>query len=155
MSKEKKKSEVEQEPKQLDLEIKEPVKNKFYKAKGKFDLAVLKLEVIKFLKDPLVWIMLVFGVVMIAFQMNLILKNIDTIPKYVPLFRFYLAPKNILVEAKYIYLIPVLTGIIVLISAIFVSRNYNREKYLTKILLVSTIIAELFLSVTLVQTIRF
>ena len=155
MSKEsKKKTEKEIEPKQLGLEIKEPAKNKFYKAKRKFDFAVLKLEVIKFLKDPLVWAVLVFGIVMIAFQVNLIFKNINSIPKYVPLFRFYIAPKNMLVESKYIYIVPILTGVIVLISMIFVSKNYNREKHLTKILLVSTIIAILFLSFTLVQSIK-
>jgi len=155
MSKEKKKDKKEIEPKQLDLEIKEPAKNKFYKAKGKFDSAVLKLEVVKFLKDPLVWVVLVFGITMIAFQIDIISKQINTIPKYIPLFRFYLAPKNILVESKYIYTVPITTGITVLISMIFVSRNYNREKNLTKILLVSTIIAILFLSITLVQIIRF
>ena len=91
---------------------------------------------------------------MIAFQVNLIFKNINSIPKYVPLFRFYIAPKNMLVESKYIYIVPILTGVIVLISMIFVSKNYNREKHLTKILLVSTIIAILFLSFTLVQSIK-
>jgi len=151
----KKKVQEVEEPKQLDLDIKEPLSNKFYKAKRQFDFAVLKLEVIKFLKDPLVWALIVSGVILLFFQTNTIQQNFTEMPQYVPLFKFYLSSKDILASRKYIYAIPIISGCMVLITIFLVSRNYNREKNLTKILLVSTIMCILFLTIILLQIIRF
>jgi len=151
----KKKVQEVEEPKQLDLDIKEPLSNKFYKAKRQFDFAVLKLEVIKFLKDPLVWALIVSGVIFLLFQTNLIHQNIAEMPQYVPLLKFYLSSKDIIVPIIYIYSIPIMSGIMITVSIFFVSKNYNREKNLTKILLASTIISILFLTIILLQIIRF
>ena len=154
MSKKRKKTTKQEETKQLDLEIKEPFKNKFYKAKRKFDFALLKLEVIKFLKDPLVWATLIISVIMILFQIQMILRYLNSTPTYLPIFKFYTALKKELIESKYLYLFPILSGLILLLSMLFISRNYNREKNLTKLLLVAALLATLLLSITLVQLIR-
>lgn len=154
MAKKKEKIVEQEEPKQLDLEIKEPFKNKFYKAKRKFDFAVLKLEVIKFLKDPLVWATLMISIIMIVFQIEMILRNLNNIPTYLPIFKFYTSVKKGLIESKYLYIFPGLSALILLLTMMFVSRNYNREKNLTKLLLTATLVATLLLSVTLIQLIR-
>lgn len=147
----KKMQEEEVESKQLDLEIEEPFKNKFYKAKRKFDTAVLYLEVRKFLKDPLVWAVLIIGGVLIYYQIDTIKQIFDTLPKYLPILRFYTSPSKQLIEAKYIYIIPILTGVLPLISMAFISRNYNREKNLVKLLLVSSLIFAIFLTIALLN----
>jgi len=82
-----------EEPKQLNLDIKEPFKNKFYKAKRNFDFAVLKLEVIKFLKDPLVWSVIIWGGCLSLFQINSIITNIEKLPTLIPLFKFFNSPR--------------------------------------------------------------
>ena len=148
-----KKTKIEQkeEVKQLDLEIKEPFKNKFYKAKREFDTAVLQLEVRKFLKDPLVWAVIVISSILIYFQVHIITKNIDTLPTMLAVFKFYVSPAKRLFETKYIYLFPILSGAIFLISIFFISRNYNREKNLVKLLLISTLLLTIFLTVILIN----
>lgn len=148
------KKNVKEEPKQLGLDIKDPFKNKLYKAKREFDFAVLKLEVIKFLKDPLVWAVIVFGVILIAFQVNLIFHKFESLPSLIPLFKFYSFPKDILTRKEYIYSIPSLSTLIALSTLILVSQNYNKEKSLTKILLICALVSTFFLSIILVQIIK-
>lgn len=147
----KKKRTEQEEVKQLDLEIKEPFKNKFYKAKREFDTAVLQLEVRKFLKDPLVWAVLVISIILIYFQVQTILNNLKVLPTYLPILRFYSFPSKQLIETKYIYLLPILSGSLLIIPMIFISRNYNREKNLVKLLLVSVLISVIFLTVILIN----
>lgn len=147
----KKKAEQIEEVKQLDLEIKEPFKNKFYKAKREFDTAVLQLEVKKFLKDPLVWGVLVISIILIYFQVQSILNNFEALPTYLPIFKFYSSPAKQLIETKYIYLFPGLSGLLLLVSMVFISRNYNREKNLVRLLLVATIIFVIFLTIVLIN----
>ncbi len=146
-----KKLEQKEEVKQLDLEIKEPFKNKFYKAKRNFDTAVLYLEVRKFLKDQLVWALIVIGGLLTYYQVNMSIERIDTLPKYIPILQFYTSPSKQLIETKYIYLIPAITGTILLLSMVLISRNYNREKNLVKLLLVSTLIFVIFLTIILIN----
>jgi len=145
---------LEEQAKQLDLDIKEPFKNKLYKAKREFDFAVLKLEVIKFLKDPLVWAVIVFGVSLIGFQIYLILLKFENLPTLIPLFKFYTFPKDILTQKVYIYSIPSISVLISLSTLFLVSQNYNKEKSLTKILLICALISTFFLSIILVQIIK-
>lgn len=149
----KKKKTEQEEVKQLDLEIKEPFKNKFYKAKREFDTAVLQLEVRKFLKDPLVWAVLVITVILIYFQVQSILNNLGVLPTYLPILRFYLFPSKQLIETQYVYLFPFLSGFLLIISMFFISRNYNREKNLVKLLLIAVLISEIFLTTTLINLI--
>lgn len=155
-SKKKKKGVVEQEEqyKQLGLEIEEPFKNKFYKVKRDFDDVVIKLEVVKFLKDPLVWATFMIALITILFQVHTISTKIDTLPRYLPIFRFYMKAENILAATETIYIFPILSTLIVAISLLFVSRNYSREKYLTKLLFTSIIIAIISLTIILVTLVK-
>ena len=147
----KKKGQQNEEVKQLDLDIKEPYKNKFYKLKRDFDTTVLQLEVIKFLKDPLVWAMFVISAILIYFQIQTILENIQTLPTYLPILRFYTSPTKQLIETKYLYAFPVLSASLLVVSTFFISKNYNREKNLVKLLLVSTLILVIFLTIALIN----
>lgn len=148
----KKKKKIEKEEvKQLDLEIKEPFKNKFYKAKREFDTAVLQLEVRKFLKDPLVWAVIVISVILIYFQIESILNNFEKLPSYLPILKFYSSASKQLIETRHIYIFPILSGLILLASMIVISRNYNREKNLVKLLLTGTLISTLFLTIVLIN----
>ena len=150
------KDEIEssKEPKQLDLDIKEPFKNKLYKAKRNFDFAVLRLEVIKFLKDPLVWSVIICGFSLSIFQINLIMSNIGKMPTLIPLLKFYNSPLDILSPKEFLYTIPSLCIFITLLTLFSVSRNYNREKSLSKILLICSSASTIFLSIILIQLIK-
>ena len=97
MKKVSKKGKTEEEQyKQLDLEIEEPFKNRFYKIKKDFDDVIIKLEVVKFLKDPLVWAALMAFLILTLYQVYIISTNINSLPTSLPIFKFYINPKNIL-----------------------------------------------------------
>lgn len=147
----KKTKEKTEEVKQLDLDIKEPFKNRFYKAKRKFTTTVLILEVRKFLKDPLVWALLVISIFLIYFQIMSILRVFEDLPSSIPILAFYSTPSKQLIEKDFIYIIPALSVFFLLVAIIFISRNYNRERNIVKLLLVSMLIFVLFLTISLIK----
>ncbi len=154
MSKKRKVHQKEEQAKQLDLEIKEPFKNKFYKAKRQFDTTVLHLEVRKFFKDPLVWAVLVISLVMIASQIFSIEKSFSSMPKLLPIFKYFASAKKELVDKELIYIYPGISILVLVTTLLFVSKNYNREKYLSRLLLVSALVCIVFLSIIMFDLIK-
>jgi ABC-type multidrug transport system permease subunit len=154
MKREKKKKEPQEESKQLDLGIKEPFKNRFFKIKRSVDFAILRFEVRKFLKDPLVWATLVISLVLIAQQMSIILENFSTFPVYVPIFRHFLSAENKLAQKDYIFIFPLISLITLLLSMFFTSRYYNNEKKLTRLLLFSSLLSSISQSLILIDLVN-
>jgi ABC-type multidrug transport system permease subunit len=154
MKREKSKKEPQEESKQLDLGIKEPFKNRLFKIKRSIDFAVLRFEVRKFLKDPLVWATLVIGLVLIAQQVYLILENLSDLPVYVPIFRYFLSAEEKLTQKDYIFIFPLISIITLLLSMLFTSRYYNNEKKLTRLLLFSSLLSSISQSLILIDLIN-
>jgi len=154
MKREKSKKEPQEESKQLDLGIKEPFKNRLFKIKRSIDFAVLRFEVRKFLKDPLVWATLVIGLVLIAQQVYLILENLSDLPVYVPIFRYFLSAEEKLTQKDYIFIFPLISIITLLLSMLFTSRYYNNEKKLTRLLLFSSLLSSISQSLILIDLVN-
>jgi hypothetical protein len=152
----KKEKEVQQdEIKQLDLGIKEPLKNKFFKIKGEIDLAILQFEVRKFLKDPLVWASIIISIVLITQQIYLISNNYTSLPVYIPVYRYFISIPRKLVEREYIIIFPIISIIASILSLIFTSRYYNSERLLTKFLLFGLILCNISQTVILIDLVKF
>ncbi|MHC1716566.1 MAG: hypothetical protein AB9915_01540 [Candidatus Dojkabacteria bacterium] len=155
MKKEKEKKPLEEkEVQQLGLGIKEPFKNKFYNIKRKVDYVILKFEVKKFLKDPLVWATLVISLVMIASQILLIQKNFSSLPTYLPIFQTFVVVTSKLVPKELIYIYPCISAVIFLFGTTVISNYYNREKSLTKILLFTILFTCISQSIILIDLVR-
>lgn len=150
----KKKKKKEQKPKQLDLGMKDPFKNKFLKLNNSLQLALLKFEVKKFLKDPLVWATFVVGLVLVAQQIYLIFINLDSLPTYLPIFRYFISVPQKLTAKDYIIIFPTISTIALLLSFLFTSRYYNSEKSLTKVLLFSSLLCTISQSLILIDLIN-
>jgi hypothetical protein len=140
---------------QLNLGIKEPFKNKFLKIKRSIDFAILKFEVRKFLKEPLLWACLVICIVLIGHQVYLILENLDNLPMYLPIFRHFLVIPRKLVVKDFIVVFPIVSSVALILSLVFTSRYYNNERVLTKFLLFVSLLCTLSQSVILIDLIRF
>jgi hypothetical protein len=140
---------------QLDLGIREPFKNRFFKIKRDIDLAILKFEVRKFLKDPLLWASLVIGLVLIGHQVYLIIENLDNLPVYLPIFRHFIVISKKLVVKDYIIVFPIISSIALILSLVFTSRYYNSDKILTKFLLFASLLCIVSQSIILIDLIRF
>ncbi len=154
MKREKSKKEPQEESKQLNLGIKEPFKNRFFKIKRSVDFAVLRFEVRKFLKDPLVWATLTIGLVLIAQQIYLIFVNLSNLPRYVPIFRYLLSAEAKLTQKDYIFIFPLISLIALLLSLFFTSRYYNNEKKLTRLLLFSSLLSSISQSLILIDIVN-
>ena len=150
----KKKRKQEEKEKQLDLGIKEPFKNRFFKIKRSIDFAILKFEVRKFLKDPLVWATLIITVVLIAQQIYFISTNLAQLPVYVPVFRYFISIPSKLVVKDYIIIFPTISVVGLLLSFLFTSRYYNSEKALTKILLFTSLLCTISQTLILIDLIN-
>lgn len=150
----KKDKQEKDESKQLDLGIKEPFKNRFFKIKRSIDYAILKFEVRKFLKDPLVWAILVVSLVLIGQQAYIISTNIERLPTYIPVFRHFISIPRKLSTRDHIILFPTISVITLLLSFIFTSRYYNSEKKLVKILLFTSLLCTLSQSLILIDLIK-
>ena len=150
----KKKEERKEKNEQLGLGIKEPFKNKFFKIKGSIDLAILKFEVKKFLKDPLVWAAFSISSVLIAQQIYLIVTKLPDLPRYIPIFKYFISISNKLAVKDYIILFPTVSVIALLLSFLFTSRYYNSEKILIKFLLFSSILCTISQTLILIDLIN-
>jgi hypothetical protein len=150
----KKKRQEKDESKQLDLGIKEPFKNRFFKIKRSIDFAILKFEVRKFLKDPLIWGVLVVSTVLIVQQIYLIVVNLERLPSYIPLFRYFISIPQKLSLKDNIILLPTISAVGLLLSFVFTSRYYNSEKKLIKILLFSSLLCTISQTLILIDLIK-
>lgn len=146
-----KKTVKEEEYKQLGLDIKEPFSNRFYKIKRKFDDTVLKFEILKFLKDPILWAMLVIGVILILYQIYSIQKNYDTLPQYLPIYRYFIVVRDKLVEKKHIWIYPIISISVLIPSFFVVPTNYNKEKSLIKLLMIVVLLCIIAQTIILVE----
>lgn len=151
----KKNSPKEEEISQLDLGIKEPFKNKLFKIKRNIDYAILRFEVKKFLKDPLVWAAFVISITLILQQVLLIYKNIETLPVYIPIFRYFISIPKKLIEKEFIFIFPIISVLSFVISFIFTSRYYNSEKALTKFLLFGLMLCTISQTIILIDLVKF
>lgn len=155
MSKDKgKKPNKKEEIKQLDLDIKEPFKNKFFKIKGKADFLLLKFEVKKFLKDPLLWATITISLVMILTQLLLLRENYESLPTYLPIFKTYITLTSKLVVKEYLLVYPTISITTLLLGSIAESNYYNREKSLTKIILFAVLAISLSQTIILIDIIK-
>ncbi|NMC09177.1 hypothetical protein GYA44_02510 [Candidatus Microgenomates bacterium] len=148
------KQQKEEKIEQLGLGIKEPFKNKFFNIKRKFDFFLLKFEVKKFLKDPLVWCVVVISIVMILTQLYLLKENYYDLPTYLPIFKTFVTLTSKLVSKEYILAYPVISASVLLLGMIVVSNYYNREKSLTKMILFAIFFTCIAQSIILIDLIR-
>jgi len=139
---------------QLGLKIKEPLKNKYFKIKGKTDSLLTQLEVRKFLKDIFFWFVLVISLLMTAYQIYLIVLNINNLPSLLPILRYNIASSAKLTSKTYLVMYPIISLISVGIATFLVTKVYNREKFLTKLLLLTALLCSISMTVSLIQLIN-
>ncbi len=131
----------EEKTKQLDLGIKDPFKNKIYKIKGKTDNLLLQFEVRKFFKDPFFWFVMAFSLVMLAQQIYWIQTHISQFPTLTPILNYNLSADTRLLPKEYLYIFPSISIFSIIISTIITARNYNKEKMLSKLVLLCGFLA--------------
>lgn len=146
-------SKPQEDATQLDLGMKEPLKNKYYTVKGKADKLLLQIEVRKFLKDSFFWFVTIISVILIVQQVLIIRENIPMTPSQIPLLNYNLLTVNKLIPRIYIYMLPFISSISLIVGEFFVIRYFNKEKSLTKFLLLAILLVTISSSIVLIELI--
>ncbi len=131
----------EEQIKQLDLGIKDPFKNKIYKIKGKTDNIILQFEVRKFFKDPFFWFVIVSSLVMLAQQIYWVITHFSQFPTLTPILNYNLSAGVRLLPKEFLYIFPSISLFSIIISTIITSKYYNKEKMLSKLVLLCSLLA--------------
>jgi len=141
----------EEKVKQLDLGIKDPFKNKIYRIKGKTDNIILQFEVRKFFKDPFFWFVIVFSLVMIAQQIYWIQTNISQFPSLTPILNYNLSSDTRLLPKYFLYIFPSISLFSIIVSTIVTARYYNKEKMLSKLVLLCGLLTSISGTIMLIH----
>jgi len=152
MSKRPKKKEPKK--KQLNLGLKQSPFNILTKHKEKFELFRAKWDTKRYTKSTWVWFSIVISISLITTQIVVIQEKIKSLPKQIPLFQFYIDNTQRLASSTLIYLIPTISVIILLLGIIFSNKYYNKERVLSNFLLLTTLLATLIMSVSLIRLIN-
>lgn len=151
MKRVKKQKAPKQEEKQLDLGMKDPFKNKILKIKGKTDTMLLQFEVKKFLKDAFYWFIIVSNSVLLIQQGLWLHENIGKFPSLTPVLNYNLDAELRVTNKYFLYIFPMITLIGIIIGIIVTVKYYNKEKMLTKFILLCTLLASVSGSIMLIQ----
>ena len=131
---------------QLDFGLKNPPQNIYFKYKDQYELWLSKLETRRFLKDVLMWFVLILSISLITTQVYTI-QTTNNIPTIVPIFNYYFTLAKRLSASEWIYLYPSI-GIFTLIFGLYFSnRYYHKERDLSKLLLISILLTNVSLCV--------
>jgi len=136
----------EKKEKQLDFGLKNPPQNIYYKYKDQYELWLSKLETHRFIKDLLVWFVLIMSISLITTQIYTIL-NLEILPTRIPVLNYFFTLSLRLVDSNWIYLYPSLSILSLILGFLFANKYYHRERELSKTLLVVILLTTLSLSV--------
>lgn len=147
------KKEKKEEFKQLNLDIKEPFSNKYFKIKGAFDRKIISLEVLKFLKDPLLWAVIVIGGIFTLHQAYMIYSNYSSLPTLLPILKYFITPKEQLASKDLLYIYPSISGVSIILTLILTPKYYNRERNFVKLLMTCCLLCCIAQSIILIDLI--
>ncbi|MDX9738770.1 MAG: hypothetical protein RBT33_00190 [Candidatus Dojkabacteria bacterium] len=140
------KDKKEKKEKQLDFGLKNPPQNIYYKYKDQYELWLSKLETRKFTQDILTWFVLIISTSLIFTQIYSI-ETVESLPTRIPVFNYFFTLSMRLVDSNWIYVYPAIGVLLLLVGTYYANRYYHREKELSKVLLITILLANLSLSV--------
>jgi len=142
------------ENEQLNLKLKESPLNFLAKFKNCIELSIAKWSIKRYTKSTWVWFTIVISVSLIITQLYTIQEKFISLPTKIPLFQIYVDINKTLTETVYIYLIPVISVLILVIGIIFSNKHYNKERNLANTLLLSMFLSVLIITIALIRLIN-
>lgn len=135
------KKEKKPREKQLDLGLKESPKNIFYKIRTKISRFLIRFEIKEFLKNPFTWLVIILSLGFIATQWYILKNNISGYPQNLPIWQNQAISEKKIAGKEYLYTFPIVSASILFLGSLFSNIFYYKEKYLSKILLFSVLLA--------------
>ncbi len=145
---------TEEKNKQLNLKLKHSLFNGLAKYKERFELSRAQWDIKRYTKSSWVWFTIILSLSLLITQLYTIQESISLLPKQIPIFQIYVDSNQTLAPTKYIYFIPTLSAIIIIVGIIFSNKYYNQEKDLSNTLLWVMFLANLVITVSLIRLIN-
>jgi hypothetical protein len=139
---------------QLNLKLKQSPFNKIAKYKERFELFRAHWDIRRYTKSTWVWFTIILSFSMLLTQIYTIRRNISILPKEIPLFRIYVSADSTLAPTAYIYIIPILSLLMILVGIIFSNKYYNKQRNLSNTLLWTMFLSNLILTLSLIRLIN-
>lgn len=127
--------------KQLDLGLKGSPKNLFFKFRSKLSRFLIRFEIKEFLRNPFTWFVIILSLSFIITQTYILVNNISSYPEKLPVWQNQISLSKRLSEKNSLYIFPVISSSILLLGILFSNIFYHREKFLSKILLLTIILS--------------
>jgi hypothetical protein len=143
-----------QDNNQLDLELKESPLNSIAKYKERFELFRAKWDIRRYTKSSWVWLTIILSISLLVTQLYTIQERISRLPKQIPLLQIYVDSNKTLVSTNFIYLAPVISGLIIIAGIFFSNKYYNKERELSNTLLWTMFLGNLIIAVALIRLIN-
>lgn len=140
---------------QIQMQLDEPLSNKYYKVKGKFYFISKYLEIKSYFRNPWVWCFIILTITTIVIQAYYLKTNLDTLPDKIPLLTMYHNLERRLFDKAYLITLPVTSGLLLLVSIITGTRVFYTNKLLSIFTLLLCLIASSVLTYALVKIISF
>ena len=137
--------------KQLDLGLKQSPFNTITKHKERFNLFRARWDTRRYTKSTWVWFVIVISISLITTQIVTIQENIELLPTQIPLYQFFIDNTLRLTSSKYIYFIPGISGFLFVVSILFSNKYYNKERSLSNLLLLTSLLSILIMTISLIR----
>lgn len=123
--------------KQLDLGLKGSPKNLFYKFRSKLSNFLIRFEIKEFLRNPFTWFVIILSLSFITTQIYILVNNISSFPEKLPVWQNQISLSKRLSEKTSLYAFPTISSSILVLGIFLSNISYHKEKFLSKILLLS------------------
>jgi hypothetical protein len=132
--------EEKDEPLQLDLGLKESPLNRLYEVRQKLEKLEDRLRLSNYWRNPMIWIMILFPLVCMLIFYRYAFAAYKVLPESIPLIWANPELSTILAPKPFIIIIPAVTLLCSVITAIFVRMSYRKLEKFIFIFMISYII---------------
>lgn len=146
--------ETQEENNQLSLKLKQSPLNIVAKYKERFELFRAKWDIRRYTKSTWVWLTIILSLSLIVTQVFTIQDSISFLPNYIPLLQIFVDPTKTLTSTEYIYAIPILSSIILIVGIIISNKFYNKERNLSNTLLWVMLLSNFVITTALIRLIN-
>jgi len=135
------KKEKPKKEKQLDLGLKQSPKNLLYKFRKSFSNFLVRFEIKEYLRNPFTWFVIILSLSFIATQIYILVNELPSYPQELPLWQNQTSLGKRLANKNLLYSIPIICGSVLILGGILSNVFYHKEKFLSKMLLLSVLLS--------------
>ncbi len=135
MAKKRSTKEKVNKPVQLDLGMRSPFVNIFYKIKERFKKTFIYFEIVSFARTPLNWFLIILSISLILIGVFYIYSTYYSLPSQIPMLSYFTSLKKKLVDTEYIFALPTLSLLILIVGSQVAYKYFHKEREMTNLLL--------------------